>query len=469
MLLEPTGPLEYTVSVVAAVTDPVEATATVATVWPSIPVPELPLWLLTAGGVLVIVLLMAVSGFFSSSEIAMFALPRHRLEALVETGARNATVVEELRGDPHRLLVTILVGNNVANVAMSSVATALLGFYVSGAQAVLLTTVGITSLVLLFSESAPKSYAIENTESWALRVARPIRLSEHLLYPFVVVFDKLTRAVNGLVGAETAIESAYLTRRELQDLIAAGERAGAIEPDERDRLRRAFRFDELPVSEIMVPRPDVVAVSTTDSIEEALQVCAYSGFTHLPVYEDDLDTVVGTVHVCELLRERDYGARDPDDLALTDVMEPTIHVPETMPADDVLAEMQRAQTHIAIAIDEFGTTEGIVTTEDPTEVIVGEILRPLETVPIRAIDDRTAVVRGDVSVTEVNDVLDLELPEPPTADTVAGLVLDRAGRLPEPGERFTVDGVAIVVETVEDTRIINVRLTRTGSTTERER
>ncbi|WP_290817170.1 hemolysin family protein [Halovivax sp.] len=460
---EPLAPLEFAASSASAVPGPLDAAATAVPVWLSAPAPELPLWLLTAGGVLAIALLMAISGFFSSSEIAMFALPRHRLDALVETGATNATVVEELRGDPHRLLVTILVGNNVANVAMSSVATALLGFYVTGGQAVLLTTVGITSLVLLFSESAPKSYAIENTESWALRVARPIRLSEYLLYPFVVVFDTLTRAVNGLVGAETTIESAYLTRRELQDLIVAGERAGAIEPDERDRLRRAFRFDELPVSEIMVPRPDVVAVSTTDSIEEALQICAYSGFTHLPVYEDDLDTVVGTVHVCDLLRERDYGERDPDELDLAVVMEPTIHVPETMPADDVLAELQRAQTHLAVAIDEFGTTEGIVTTEDPTEVIVGEILRPREAVPIRAIDDRTAVVRGDVSVTEVNDALDLDLPEPPTADTVAGLVLDRAGRLPEAGERFTVDGVAIVVEDVDDTRITSVRLTRPAS------
>ncbi len=469
MCVEPTGSPGFTASVLAIVSESVEATATTSPVWPTITMPEVPLWVLTVSGLLAIVLLMAISGFFSSSEIAMFALPRHRLEALVESGATNATVVAELRGDPHRLLVTILVGNNVANVAMSSVATALLGFYVSGAQAVLLTTVGITSLVLLFSESAPKSYAIENTESWALRVARPIRLSESLLYPFVVVFDYLTRAINQLVGAETAIESAYLTRRELQDLIVAGERADAIEPDERDRLRRAFKFDELPVSEIMVPRPDVVAVSTTDSIEAALQLCGYTGFTHLPVYEDDLDTVVGTVHVCELLRERDYGARESDELGLADVMEPTIHVPETMPADDVLAEMQRAQTHLAVAIDEFGTTEGIVTTEDPTEVIVGEILRPLEAVPIRAVDDRSAVVRGDVSVTAVNDALDLELPEPSTADTVAGLVLDRAGRLPEAGERVTIDGVAMVVETVEGTRITSVRLIRPASAGNRDR
>ncbi|MFC6763646.1 CBS domain-containing protein [Natrinema soli] len=144
------------------------------------------------------------------------------------------------------------------------------------------------------------------------------------------------------VGAGTSIESAYLTHSELQKLIDAGECAGAIEPGERDRLRRTFRFDETPVSAIMVPRPDVMAVSTTDSLETALQICAHSGFTHLLVFDGRLDSVVGTVHVCDLLRERDYGAREPDELELADVMRPTIHVPETMPSDVVLAEMQRA-------------------------------------------------------------------------------------------------------------------------------
>ncbi|MDG5760211.1 hemolysin family protein [Natronococcus sp. A-GB1] len=458
MGLETAGPLERTVTFAPVGSEPVAMA--VATIGLATPVPELPLWLVTAAGVLTIAMLMAVSGFFSSSEIAMFALPKHRLDVLVESGTPNAPVVKELRENPHRLLVTILVGNNVANVAMSSVATALLGLYVTEGQAVLIATFGITSLVLLFSESAPKSYAVENTESWALRVARPIRYAEYLLYPFVVLFDKLTRVVNGFVGAETSIESAYLTRSDLQELIEAGERAGAIEPDERDRLRRTFRFDETPVSAIMVPRPDVVAVSTADSLETALQTCAHSGFTHLPVYDESLDTVVGTVHVCDLLRERDYGAREPDELGLADVMQPTVHVPETMPADEVLAEMQRAQVHLAVVIDEFGTTEGIVTTEDPTEVITGEILGPREPAPIRLVDERTVIVRGDVPVALVNETLDLSLPEAATFDTVAGLVLDRAGHLPEDGDRIACDDVTITVEDVADRRIVSVRLTR---------
>ena len=166
--------------------------------------------------------------------------------------------------------------------------------------------------MLLFSESAPKSYAVENTESWALRVARPIQLSESLLYPFVVVFDRLTRLVNGVVGTETAIDPPYLTREEFQKLVEAGNRTGAIESDERERLHRTLRFDETPVREIMIPRPDIAAVPTSASLEDALETCSATGFAHLPVYEGSLDSVVGTVHVCDLLRERGYGSRDPE-------------------------------------------------------------------------------------------------------------------------------------------------------------
>ncbi|WIV68468.1 hemolysin family protein [Natrialbaceae archaeon AArc-T1-2] len=413
---------------------------------------------LTAAGVVAVAMLMGVSAFFSSSEIAMFALPKHRLDVFLEEDVPNAAVAKGLLEDPHRLLVTILVGNNVANVAMSSLTTALLGFYVSQGQAVLITTVGVTALVLLFCESAPKSYAVENTESWAMRVARPLQLSEYVFYPFVVVFDVLTRAINKLVGAGTRIESAYVTRSELQELIEAGQRAGAIEADERERLQRIFRFSETHVDEIMVPRPDVYAVELGESLEDAIQTCAYSGHTHLPVYEDSFDTVVGTVNVCELVRERHYGERDPTERSLEDVLEPVVHVPETMPADEVLAELQGSQAHVAVVVDEFGTTEGIVTTEDPTEVVVGEILQPLEQAPIEIIGDRTATIQGEVSIGDVNETLDLELPETTWYDTIAGFVLARIGRRAREGDRVEHDGISVVVEHVTGTRIESVRL-----------
>jgi CBS domain containing-hemolysin-like protein len=165
-----------------------------------------------AGGVVALLLLLVLSGFFSSSEIAMFSLPRHRVEALVADDVPGAEAVQALTEDPHRLLVTILVGNNLVNIAMSSLATGLLAIYLTQGQAVLAATFGVTAVVLLFGESAPKSYAIENTESWALSVARPLRISEYLLFPLVAVFERLPRIVNRVTGGSSAVVTSYVTR-----------------------------------------------------------------------------------------------------------------------------------------------------------------------------------------------------------------------------------------------------------------
>lgn len=183
---------------------------------------------ITTLGAGVIVLLILLSGFFSSSEIAMFSLERHRIKVLAEHGRRGAAAVAELTANPHRLLVTILVGNNLANVAMSSLATALIGLHTTTpGTAVLISTFGITAIVLLFGEAAPKSYAIEHTESWALRIARPLQLAESLLLPFVVLFDHLTKIVNWLVGGHSPAEAQSLSRDEIREIIQTGERERA--------------------------------------------------------------------------------------------------------------------------------------------------------------------------------------------------------------------------------------------------
>ncbi|CDK39255.1 uncharacterized protein BN903_29 [Halorubrum sp. AJ67] len=182
---------------------------------------------ITALGAVAILLLVGLSAFFSSSEIAMFSLPQHRIDSLVDEGVTGAKTIRDMKQNPHRLLVTILVGNNIVNVAMTSIATALFGIYLSGGQAVLATTFGITTLVLIFGESAPKSYAVENTESWALRIARPLKLSEYALYPLVVLFDYIVKGVNSIIGGSAAIESTYVTRDEIQDIIETGNGRGS--------------------------------------------------------------------------------------------------------------------------------------------------------------------------------------------------------------------------------------------------
>ncbi|USZ71319.1 hemolysin family protein [Natronosalvus halobius] len=420
--------------------------------------------IVTILGGITVILLIGVSAFFSSSEIAMFSLPKHRVEGMVEEGVPGAERVQALKSDPHRLLVTILVGNNVANIAMSSIATAVLSIHFGGLVGVLIATFGITAIVLLFGESAPKSYAVEHTETWSVRTAKPLKATEYLLYPLVVLFDYLTRQINRLTGSATgAIETPYVTRDEIQEMIESGEREGVLEEEEHEMLTRIFRFNNTIVKEVMTPRLDMTAVPRDAGIDEAIETSIQSGHARIPVYEGSLDNVQGVVHIRDLVRDLNYG--ESTDLTMDDVIRPTLHVPESKNVDELLGEMRENRMHMAIVIDEFGTTEGLVTMEDMVEEIVGEILEGGEEEPVEEVDEDTVVVRGEVNIEEVNEALGIELPEGEEFETIAGFIFNRAGRLVEEGETIMYDedgGVEITVEEVENTRIMKARLEKLG-------
>ena len=414
--------------------------------------------LTTAIGVGILAVLIGVSAFFSSSEIAMFGLESHRVDSLVEEGVPGASLVQDLLDDPHRLLVTILVGNNIANVAMSSIATWLFGFYLSEGQAVLAATFGITTVVLLFGESAPKSYAVEHTESWSLRIARPLKWAERLLLPLIVVFDYLTQVINRVTGGGSAIEDSYVTRDEIQNMIRTGEREGVIDEEEREMLQRIFRFNQTIAKEVMTPRLDMTAVPKDATVEEAIEECVQSDHERVPVYEGNLDNIIGVVNIRDLVRAAHYGEGEP---VLEDLVQPTLHVPESKNVDELLEEIQENRLRMVIVIDEFGTTEGLITMEDMVEEIVGDILEGDEEEAIEFVDDDTAMVRGEVNIDEVNEALELDLPEGEEFETLAGFIFNRAGRLVEEGETIEYDGVRIRVEEVDTTRIKRARVTVT--------
>jgi CBS domain containing-hemolysin-like protein len=412
----------------------------------------------TIAGTVAIVVLIGLSAFFSSSEIAMFSLAKHRVDNMVEEGVPGAETVKQLKEDPHRLLVTILVGNNLVNIAMTSIATGVLAILLDNqGLAVLASTFGITALVLLFGESAPKSYAVENTESWALRIGRPLKLSEYLLFPLIVVFDYLTRVINRVTGGRSAIETTYVTRDEIQNMIQTGEREGVIEEDEREMLDRIFRFNNTIAKEVMTPRLDMTAVSKDATLEEAIETCVQSDHERVPVYDGNLDNVIGIVNIRDLVRESQYGEGTAK---LTDIVQPTLHVPESKNVDELLQEIQNERMQMVVVIDEFGTTEGLITMEDMVEEIVGDILEGDEEEPFEFLDNGDCLVRGEVNIDEVNDVLDLELPEGQEFETLAGFIFNRAGRLVEEGEDITYDGLVIHIEQVDNTRIMKARLSR---------
>jgi len=410
----------------------------------------------TVVGVGLILLLLVGSGFFSSSEIALFSLPAHQVDAMVEQGLPGANAVKTLKEDPHRLLVTILVGNNMVNITMSSVSTTLVGFYFDAGTAVIVSSLGITSMVLVFGETAPKSYAVENTELHARRVARGLTVVEKVLWPLILLFHYVTTVVNKAVGGNTAIESTYVSREEIRNMIKTGEREDILDEEEREMLQRTLRFRDITAKEVMTPRLDVTAVSTDATVADAIETCIRAGHARLPAYEDSLDNVTGVFDVRDL-DDADYDRAA--DLAVGDVVTPTLHVPESKNVDDLLGEMRENRMHMVIVIDEFGATEGLITMEDVLEEIVGEILVGDEDEPIEFVDDETVLVDGSVTIDQVNEVLDIVLPEGEEFETIAGFLFNRAGRLVQQGESFDYENVTLRAEEVDDTRIRTVAVT----------
>jgi CBS domain containing-hemolysin-like protein len=289
--------------------------------------------------------------------------------------------------------------------------------------------------VLVFGESAPKSYAVENTELHARRVARGLKIVEKPLWPLITLFYYLTAAVNKITGGNPSIESSYVTRDEIQNMIQTGEREGVLDEEERQMLQRTMRFTDASAKEVMTPRLDVTAISADATVEEAIQKCIRGGHARLPVYEGSLDNVTGVFDIRDL-RESDYGTFA--DLEVADVVSPTLHVPESKNVDELLSEMRENRMHMVIVIDEFGATEGLITMEDMTEEIVGEILVGGEDHPIEFVDDDTLLVDGSVKIEEVNEALDIVLPE---------------------GEEFEYENVTLRAEQVENTRVQKARVT----------
>ena len=410
---------------------------------------------ITVVGVCMILVLLMGSGFFSSSEIALFSLPAHQIDAMVEEGKRGARAVKSLKEDPHRLLVTILVGNNLVNITMSSISTTIVGFYFAPSTAVLVSSFGITSMVLLFGESAPKSYAVNNTGSWARTVAPPLTVVGKLLWPLITVFYYLTGAVSRIVGGDLSMEDTHITREEIRNMIRTSEREGVLDEEERQILQRALGFADVTAKEIMTPRLDVTAVSTDETVEAAIETCIESGHARLPAYDGSLDNIVGVFDIREL---GESDANRLDEIEVGGVVEPTLHVPESKNVDELFSEMREQRLHMVIVIDEFGSTEGLITIEDVTERIVGEILTHDEERPIEFVEDGAAMVSGSVDIEKVNESLDIVLPEQEEFETIAGFIFSRAGRLVEQGEEFTYGDVELRAEQVENTRIQEVRV-----------
>jgi len=408
----------------------------------------------------VILVLLTCSAFFSSSEIAIFSVERYRVGVLAEGGG-NGAVLEALRSDPHRLLVTILVGNNVVNIAMSSVATAILVAALPAGVAVTISTVLLTVVVLVFGEIVPKSYGVANAESWALKTAPTVRRFQRVAAPVVTAFDLVTRRLSAAVGGESTIEAPYVTRDELTALVRSAERGGEIDADEREMVESVLGLHEITAGDVMVPRENVVAVDVTTSIRDAATVAADERVTRLPVFDGSLDDARGIVDLRDLERTLALDESVPVDRLAT----PTLSVPATEPIDILLERMQDERVRMALVVDDAGAVVGLVTVQDVLEEVVGDLFDVGSEASIRAVADGV-MVRGDVFLDRLDAVFGttLSADAPADAGTLAGYVYHRLGRVPRSGERVDLDGIAVTIEQIDGERVRRMFVERTEST-----
>lgn len=408
---------------------------------------------LSTGQWLAMLALLVFSAFFSLSETALTSVGKMRLRHLAESGDRRAQLIEKMRQDPTRMLVPILVGNNLVNIALSSLATALC-LELFGNRGLGIAMLFSTTVILLFGEIMPKAIAACDAETIALRVARPASVAITILTPVALLFNATTSFILRLFG-KTRDERPLITPEEFFTLVDTVEKQGVLDSEEREMIEGVVQFSDTTVDEIMIPRPDILAVSADTSVSEASQILLNGHFSRLPVYQGSLDNVIGFVHVKDLVKAALAGDNQP----VKSLVRPVIFTPETRKVGDLFKDMRRQGVHIAIVLDEYGSTAGLVTMEDLLEEIVGDIRDEYDTEedPITTLSDDVYLVHGKVSLKELGEKTGVCLEEE-DVDTVGGYVFHQLGHIPKVGDTVEVDGIKLSVEEMRGRRVSKVRV-----------
>jgi len=412
---------------------------------------------------LVVLALVVVNGFFVTAEFALVTVRKTRIDQLVAEGNRLARVVRRAVSDPDSYIAATQLGITMASLGLgwvgeptvASVIEPALGFAAAHSIATALAFALITALHIVLGELAPKTIALQHAERAALIVAKPTELFMKVFWPFIVLLNAMGRAVVRALGLRPPSGHALVhSEEELKMLVTASQEAGVLEEDEEQMLHRVFEFADLTAAQVMIPRTEMVAVPTTATLARASEQIQRLPYPWLPVYRDTLDDIAGVVLVTDLFRAI---STPPAQFDLTAFVRDVLTVPETMKADELLTEMRSERMHLAIVIDEYGSTAGMVTFEALMERIVGEVVSELNPAGarIRVLPDGAALVDGLVLVADVNDQFGLHIDET-TYNTVGGYVLGRLGRRARIGDTIEVEGRTMRVEALDGLRVARV-------------
>ena len=398
-------------------------------------------------------LALVLSAFFSASEAAFLSVRRSRLASLDREGVKGADRVSQIARRPEKLLPTVLTGNNLVNVAAASLGTALAASFLTANWAVVASTVGVTVLLLLFAEVLPKTIATKRPESLALLAVRPLQVAEFLFYPAVWLLERFSRLISRLMKAS---EPVPLTEADVRSLIGIAGTEGVVEESEAEMLEKVFHFGDRQVQEIMTPRTEIVWVEQGMALQEFLGKYSQDTHTRFPVFQGDMENVVGILSVKDLLQTMAQGGLQPDS-SVTDVLRPAHVVPETKLVGQLFSELREAGQQVAIVVDEYSGVAGLVTMKRLLEVIVGPVGEEGEPAEeeFATIGENTYDVDAGMAIQEANDELGLDLPDG-NYQTLAGFILERLGHIPWEGEELYYKNLCLEITQMKRVKIERV-------------
>ena len=417
-------------------------------------------WILRIG---LLIVCFIFSGFFSGSEVALFSLDKKKIKSTFPNSAIVQEYLQNLLENPRRLLVTILIGNTVVNVAASIIAVSLAldiaqSFGFSQNVVLTLQIILLTILILLFGEVTPKIWASKNPAAFSKVVAIPIHWVSVIIYPVSETITEFIRLLVSKIRIDK--KKSAINPDEIKELATIGLEKGTIEDEEHELIHSIVGFKTLSVSEIMTPRVDMIAISTDSNFSEVINEITRTGRSRIPLYKEDLDDIVGVIYAKDLLPYF-KNAELRKNLSLEKIARKPMFVPKTKMIDSLMHDFQDKKMHIAIVVDEYGGTAGLVSLEDIIEEIIGEIRDEYdkEENPVTKIDEKNYLVLGRISIDEIKETLEINInTEEAEYDTVAVLVLYFAGQIPKEGYSFDFENHRFTVKEVLNKRIKKVQI-----------
>ncbi|MCK5283119.1 MAG: HlyC/CorC family transporter [Nanoarchaeota archaeon] len=405
---------------------------------------------ITVNEVLILVVYIALSGIFSASETALISLSRFKIRLFTKKNARGSNSLKKLKDNPHKMLITLLICNNVVNIGASAFAAGLAIRIWPENNPLAYATGIMTFLILVFGEIVPKNLATTHSDKISLFIAPAIYTLSIILYPLIIIFDFITVKIFRVQPVRPKI-----TEEEIKNIVDIAKEEGGIDKEEKEMIQRIFKFDDIDVDEIKVPRTDMIMLNAKYDLKAALDLIDKKHHSRFPVYEENKDKIVGTFYFKDAL---EYIKKKKFDISIEKLMRKPLFVPDTKKIDEMLKLFQKKKQHMAIIVDEHGSTSGIITVEDILEEIVGEIVDETEKFEpgIRKLDKNIYKVLGKADIEDINKELKTDLKVCEDYDTLSGYILKKIGRIPEEEEEIELKKIVITINRVENNRIIDV-------------